>query len=120
LNPALWKLAAAEQEARRLEDPFVDVIRQALDGKQGKIKIQDVWDLIDVPKGQRTTAHEKRLGEAMRELGWARKKRRFGGPNPEWSYIKGPSPEAKLVVVRRDDQAEVEYAHAVRKIDCPF
>jgi hypothetical protein len=120
LNTALWTLAATEQEARRLEDPFVDVIRQALGDKQGKIKIQDIWEVVEVPRGQRTNAHEKRIGEAMRELGWSRKKMRFGRPNPEWSYVKGPSPHAKLVLVDQAGRYVVEYAHTAREIADPF
>jgi predicted P-loop ATPase len=98
LDPSLWPLAAAEQEARRIEDPYVEVLSETLSNKEGKVKAQDLWRLIDVPVGQRNGTHARRLGAIMRQLGWARDKARFGGP-PERCYLKGEPPHRKLVLV---------------------
>ncbi|KWV95941.1 virulence-associated E family protein [Erythrobacter sp. AP23] len=103
LDPELWPMAAAAQEDRRVEDPYVDILARALDGRTGKLRAADAWDILDIPSGQRTQEHNARLGEAMRELGWTRKKLRFGD-GPEHAYAKGTSEEqARQLFVRRPD-----------------
>lgn len=92
LDPALWSAAASEQQQRAVEDPYVLVLADFLRMKEGKIRASDVWNVLDIPAGQRTQEHNARLGEAMRALGWERKKLRFGGP-PEYAYVRGDSPK---------------------------
>ena len=111
LDPELWGDATAEQEQRRIEDPFVTVLGKALGDRTGKIASADVWDLTGIPPGQRTQEHNARLGEAMRELGWERTKLRFDG-KPSWCYARGDDHErARRIVVHRgqDGQAWVDY-----------
>lgn len=97
LDPKLYIAAAAEQEARHIEDPYFDVIENALGGFDDcRLRTADAWVLIGVPAGQRTQEHNARLGEAMRRLGWERMNRRFEG-KPEKHYVKG-SGGARLVV----------------------
>jgi predicted P-loop ATPase len=118
LDPTLWPLAAEEQDARRLEEPWVDILRQYLGDKQGKLKTEDAWKIIGVPVAQRTQAHNERLGEAMRELGWKRAKKRFGC-NPEWAYVKGES--NTRVLVRIDENGiQVLYEKAKQLELSPF
>lgn len=81
LNPRLWESAAEVQEAREVEDPFVQLLGEAL-GTYNipvKIRIEDVWTILGVPRGQRTQAHNARLCGAMRKLGWKRTTQRFDG-----------------------------------------
>ncbi len=104
LDPSLYAAAAREQDARRVEDPFVQRLSDALSGVEGKLRAGDAWEIVGVPPGQRSQEHNARLGDAMRELGWERTKRRFGG-RPEWSYVKGNSSDE--LEVERDDYGQV-------------
>ena len=73
--------------------------RVALDGLEGKIRALEVWLILGIDVAQRNNVEDRRMGHAMRELGWERKQRRYGG-NPEWSYIKGEGEER--INVERD------------------
>ena len=97
LDPSLYSTAGAEQEARRVEDPFLQTLSDVLTGVEGKLRAEDAWAIVGVPSGQRTSAHNARLGDAMRELGWRRRRLRFGG-NPEYAYTRG-DPSIRLEVV---------------------
>ena len=89
LDPALWGDAAAEQDARRVEDPFYESLHSALGEEMaGKLKADDAWRIVGRVAGMRTQDDMERLGDAMRRLGFDRKQRRFGG-NPEWCYVRG-------------------------------
>lgn len=92
LDPRHWAAAGVEQERRRIEDPYVEELARALDGKTGKILASDIWCILDLPAGRRMQVDNERMGEAMRSLGWVRTKRRFGG-EPQWCYVKGTKAE---------------------------
>lgn len=103
MNPALYDAAAHEQEDRRVEDPYVSAVKAVLGELRGKVLNEDAWTILGIPVGQRSQDHNKRLGDAMRELGWERVKLRFGGPNPEWCYARGTHEQRKRrVFVNRD------------------
>lgn len=93
LDPSLYAAAGVEQEARRIEDPFVETLSAVLGDRTGKLRAADAWRLLGIPAGQQTQDQNARLGDAMRELGWMRTKRRFGG-TPEHAYVRG-SPVAR-------------------------
>ena len=93
LDRSLWSVAAEQQEARHVDDPFVVTLSAILGDVTGKLHAADAWELLGIPAGQRTQDHNARLGEAMRVLGWERTKLRFGGPRPEWCYAKGDASE---------------------------
>jgi hypothetical protein len=88
LDRALYGVAREEQEKRRVEDPWVQVLAEHLGDLKGKFRATDAWEIVGVPKDRRTQQDNVRLGEVMRELGWARKQLRFGG-NPEGCYVRG-------------------------------
>ena len=100
MDPGLWEAAAAEQEARRLEDPWEERLRDILGEMGGKIRTEDVWTIVGVPVDRRAQEHNARLGSAMRKLGWGRIKRRFGERDPEWAYVraKADCPERRILV----------------------
>ncbi len=102
LDPALYVAAGEAQEERRVEDPFVGRLAATLGDLHGKLRSEDAWKIVDVPSGQRTQEHNRRLGDAMRELGWERAKLRFGGQSVR-AYARGSDQE-------RMCQIEV-YAH---------
>ncbi len=92
LPEKLWAVAHAHQEERRVEDPFVAMLSDKLGKATGKLQAEDAWRIVGVVAGHRTQDHNLRLGEALRELGWTRTKRRFGG-DPEWCYVRGDKHE---------------------------
>jgi len=98
LPETLWAAAAQEQEARRVEEPFAITLGAVLGDITGRLRAADVWQVLNIADGHRTQDHNARLGEAMRELGWARVKQRFGGP-PEWCYVRGTETERLRRVV---------------------
>lgn len=95
LDPALYAAAGIEQEARQVDDPFVETLGALLGDMCGKLQAADVWKLVNIPAGQRTQDHNARLGDAMRDLGWTRTKRRFGN-RPEHAYVRGEGPESEV------------------------
>jgi 5S rRNA maturation endonuclease (ribonuclease M5) len=109
LDRALWPAAAAEQQARTVEDPFVEVIGQVLRDLQGRVRAHDVWEILGVPAGQRTQDHNARMGEAMRELGFVRSKhvQRFG-KDRDRVYTRGDS--SARILVSRDGEHGAFYA----------
>lgn len=94
LDRALWQAAALEQDERRTIDPFVAPLADLFRGLQGKVRSADVWQVIGTPLGQRTPEQERRLGAAMRDLGFERTQARFGG-DPEHCYRRGNADERK-------------------------
>lgn len=108
LDPELWADAEAEQDARRVEDPFYERLYGALgDALKGKLKAEDAWRIVGRPSGQRTQDDNARLSDAMRRLDFARTKRRFGLPNPEWCYVRGEGNVPQLVP-RFDPEGELD------------
>jgi predicted P-loop ATPase len=109
LDPSLYG-SATEQQQRRVVDPWIDVIQSAVgDIAEGKMKCEDAWTIVDLRPGFRTQDHNVRMGEAMRALGWVRKKLRFGD-KPEWAYVKGPDlfgMELPTIHVERDNSGDL-------------
>jgi hypothetical protein len=92
LPPELWAVAETVQNESLEEDPWVEVLNTALEDLDGKIRAGNVWVILDIDVARRTPDADNRMGTAMRELGWTRKQRRYGGER-EWSYIKGEGEE---------------------------
>lgn len=103
LDPTLYSAAAVEQDARRVDDPFVMALDETLRGWTGKIRIVDCWRVVDVKPGDATQDQQARLGSAMRELGWERKRRRFDG-DLEYAYVKGTEKEREQLVAVKVDE----------------
>ncbi|WP_065754083.1 VapE domain-containing protein [Bradyrhizobium paxllaeri] len=108
LDPALYEAAQVEQDSRRIEDPYREIISRALGDRRGEVRSYDLWDLIDVPAGQRNGTHAKRLGAVMKQLGWKREKARYG-TGVEWCYVKGGAPRKKLVLTQGGDFRSFRY-----------
>jgi hypothetical protein len=87
LDPRLYPDAGRQQEARTVEDPWIEVIDDALGDHYGKMRVKDAWVIVNVPTDRRTQDHNQRLGDAMRGLGWQRVQRRFAGKR-DWAYVK--------------------------------
>jgi predicted P-loop ATPase len=92
LDASLWEAAAAEQEERTVEDPWVELLRDVLGDITGKLLATDAWGIIGVDAGRRTQEQNARLGSAMKVLGFERKKVRFDGKR-NWGYLRGDTAE---------------------------
>ena len=55
-------------------DPYFEELQSVLGQIEisAKIASTTVWDILDVRPGQRTQDQNRRMGEAMRALGWRR------------------------------------------------
>lgn len=126
LPKELWPSAAIEQEERRIDDPFVDMLQDCFGEMEGKVKAEDVWIGLSVQPAQRTPGLNTRLIGAMKELGWTKTKRRFGEKKTEVAYTRGDA-ERRIHVHRGSDGRsgkafyDGELAQAVNAIDeAPF
>jgi predicted P-loop ATPase len=88
LDPKLWGDAAKEQEERAVDDPWFEMLRDAIGELNGKILGTDVWDIVGMSSERRTQDHNVRLGSAMKRLGFERKLLRFDG-KPQKGYVRG-------------------------------
>ncbi|HKX80110.1 MAG TPA: VapE domain-containing protein [Novosphingobium sp.] len=109
LDEGLWGAAESEQDARRIEDPFVVSIAEAIGEQNGKISSTAVWRILRIPKGMQTQDQNARLGDAMRELGFERKKLRFDGGPQEWAYVRGTGEERLHMIVVDDGRGDEPY-----------
>jgi hypothetical protein len=79
-----------------IHDPWVDVLRDALGDREGMILPGDAWRIATQSGDCRTPRDNRRLGQAMRALGFARKKIRLKGMDRSmWAYQRGATPEAR-------------------------
>lgn len=92
----LWEVAAVEQEARRVDDPFTDLLHRAIGALNGKIRALDCWRIVGIEPGDANQDQNMRLGAAMKELGWERSKRRFGAQRTENCYVRGSAEERSV------------------------
>jgi predicted P-loop ATPase len=73
LPEKLWPVAAKEQLRRLTKDPYSETLAHHLSGYvSGKITSEDAWLILDIKAGQRGQAQSRRMGDAMRALGWRR------------------------------------------------
>jgi predicted P-loop ATPase len=73
----LWELAGAEQEKRRLEDPWEETLRDAeIDWEQPYIEANLVWDALQMfAINARNNQHSNRISEIMQRFGYAEKRK---------------------------------------------
>lgn len=104
LDPSLWADAAKEQKARLIENPFKDVLASKLGDMKGRIRNNDVWDLLGVAAERRRQVHCDNMGAAMRELGWE-KSYVSHTKTRQYCYLRGHGAEqrAEIVLYRGDD-----------------
>lgn len=92
LPEQLWAVAGEHQLAREHIDPFMERLSERLDGIEGKVRANDIWDALGfADAGKRTQDHNVRLSAVMQKLGWRRpaSKLRFDG-RPQHAWVKGP------------------------------
>jgi hypothetical protein len=114
LPPALWSMAAAQQASRLTADPWKEALIEAgLEEMSGKISMGAVWTILDVRGGQQGQDQSKRVGEAMRCLGWHRAN---SGGTVKISgklvsgFVKGEKPWQTVMAWRdKDGRLDVSY-----------
>jgi predicted P-loop ATPase len=129
LPETLWAAAAIEQAERVVENPFISVLDQTLrerveiepavtdkkgnviknpvygegEHMQGKISSEDVWTILEVKPAQRTQDKNELLGDAMKQLGWMRERRRDGPGKRSYFYTRGNEPYRRIKVSAGSD-----------------
>lgn len=116
LDPELWVDAGLEQDNRRREDPLVAVLDRALGDHVGKLRVDDAYRLAGIEPGKASQEQMERVGAAMRELGWDRKRKRFAG-DLGYAYVKGTLHEQETALQVEIDGAGVKAtAHVTRRL----
>ncbi len=71
LNPELYTWAGAQQEKRRVEDPW-EVLLENVYSKEGekKVKREDVWNALGIAPERRNPSDSRRISELMGKLGF--------------------------------------------------
>jgi hypothetical protein len=98
LDKSLWAAAAEAQEEARVQDSWIEDLADELGDMKGMIRASSVWKILGVKPAAKKPGDDKRMGSAMRELGWERKLKRFGLPVPLWTYQKGSEGERQLEI----------------------
>jgi predicted P-loop ATPase len=107
LPAELWPLAAQEQAIRLTRDPWLEALEEAeLGDMAGKISMGAIWTILDVRGGQQGQEQSRRVGEAMRCLGWQRPN---AGRNVKINgeavsgFVKGEKPWRTVTAWREKD-----------------
>ena len=68
----LWDYAAMQQERRRSEDPWEDLVMNALPKNKPKLRVtrEQLWNAVGVPPSSRDETGLMRLGRVMQRLGY--------------------------------------------------
>lgn len=73
LPSRVWAYAAVEQEKRRIEDPWEEIIEAAYNKtiKYGEIvSSQSLFELLNIPYEKARQFEQKKLSQVMQKLGW--------------------------------------------------
>jgi len=69
MDESLWREAGDEQERRAVDDPWYELLDEALGDITGKLRTHDAWRIVKLQPGQRHQEHNTRMGQAMAALG---------------------------------------------------
>lgn len=88
LHSEHWAEAGEEQDKRVKVDAFIEELMPVLGHyEHGRISTSEVWAIVGVPLDRRN-AQGQRLGNAMKSMGWARRRVKIKGKN-SYAYFKG-------------------------------
>lgn len=99
LDKSLWPAATEAQDDRYQVGAMQLLLGEKLGDHEGRILVADIYDLVGLILVDVTPAQESSIGNAMRKLGWTRKRARRGG-KLVYVYQRGTS-EAWLSVSGR-------------------
>lgn len=77
LPESLWPEASSRQEDRREVDPVEVILCEALEGKKGMLRMEEVFACLEVPKERWSMALYKQVGAVLRKTGWVKKVFRY-------------------------------------------
>jgi hypothetical protein len=121
----LGDFAAAEQEKRVAEHPWVQILEDALVDENGepmlgKVRVEDVWGLLGKKDGPRSTFEMTDLGEAMKKLGWSHDRLRFDKKRA-YCYVRGAPPYKEIEVIAvHGEKPWIRYAKSQSKEEREF
>jgi predicted P-loop ATPase len=100
LSPELWSAASSEQQKRRVEDAWGDVLLPLLDGKVGKIETAEINKRLGIEPKNQNPAHGKRVAAIMAQFDFERVQVRKDGTRV-WAYrtIGMSSEDAKWILL---------------------
>lgn len=111
LDRALWPIAAEVQGRYRVEDSWSTLLDQHLGNLSGRVTSVDLYKIINKQASSVLHTDGRRLGRAMREIGFDRKQFRDGSsPNPRWYYTRGATDQDRdrdILVFRDQITGEV-------------
>lgn len=93
LDPKYYALAAKEQEARRVADPWEEILGPLLADVNGKLDKSDVWSLLGMAHAEAKPADQSRLAAVMQRLGWSHGGQRRRDKKKPYCWIKGATTE---------------------------
>lgn len=96
----LWRVAAAKQQSRMEVNPYFLALQNQLGDREGKILTEDIWEALGKKAGMRQSDDERKMGQAMRQLGFERKQVRFE-THRTYCYVKGSGEWIRLNANRR-------------------
>ena len=105
LDPSLYPAAGEAQDQYRIEDAWSTTLDDALGDLRGYLLSSDAWKIINKHVGAVMHVDGRRLGRAMRDIGFKRRQRRVpSAPNPKWIYERGSTPHEinRPIYVHRD------------------
>ncbi len=79
LPPGLHEVAAKEQDRRRMSDPWFEMLEPQLADKEGSVKIETLWQKLDIHADRRNGEIGRRLANVMRQLGFTKDRVCDGG-----------------------------------------
>src|SRR5262249_23316898 len=114
LDPALYPVAAVEQEDRRSDDPMELVIAKVFGEITGKVLTTDAWLVLGIEGRALTPDEMARFSAAMRRQGWQKSRNRLEQGQREYCYLRGGSEQSKrwLSVTGKGEFAQITPAPA--------
>lgn len=92
LDPSLYAMASLQQERRRIEDPWEQVLMiQFHEDKKYRIIADSVWDTLAIPVERRTEQHQERIVKIMQRLGFRRASVRDDDGKVQTGWARDPS-----------------------------
>ena len=121
LDRELWAQAAEEQAERAVEDDWVEILREYLDGhSRGRISTPNVYRLLGILPERQNPTHARKIGRSMRAIGWDQERVKRDGAD-RWCWVprgkdRDPLLEATWIKEEYDEKGKVKEGTGVMKV----
>jgi predicted P-loop ATPase len=89
LAPELWSAAGAQQEQRRANDPWEEILEPLLNTEEDAIAAAAIWNALGVEAKHQDNRHSDRVRAILQRHGFTTKERvRRGGKLPVWHWMR--------------------------------